>query len=1243
MIRIAHLADIHIRNAERHDEYKIIFKNIILKLRELKPDYIIIAGDLFENYIEISNEAKIISGELLNALANICTVILIKGNHDIRKKNINRIDSIQAVVRLIKNPNVIYYSKTGHYPDAKTSNLNWVVYDHVDKITNPWDGVDKDPNKIYIGLYHDPVLNSTNDDGKVFNEKHRRSIEYFDLNDYLFLGDIHKRQFCRANRTAAYSGSVIQQDHGEKVEHHGFLLWDIEDSTKFQVKAYDFKNEHTFINFHLDGKIDYDNLNLTATNVGSNPEIAIHWKDYSSNMNTVNEQKIRDYIRNKYNTTKIKFDKIFIYTDIISSKMISETLDMSDSKIIRSIFQEYLEEQKYSSDDIEEILKIDDIITNRMNIVSYKTNIEWEIEKFWFSNFRSYGDDNEIPWKDVDGIIQIHGENQQGKSTILDAITYILYGTILTAQKEKFGDKRYINNKRILDSCLAGAVINANGEKFVIQRKTTIERNKLGVITASPTVLDFYNDEVISDDNILNEEQRNQTQTKLNSILGDFKDFVRLSFTNADNLNELLSTDRSVFIDSIIRDAGYDVFEKKLKELSEYKKEIKEEKLTVNLQDIQDNIRSLHDEVDANDILLQEKNDYVLEYEKILSKKNKNRDQLNKRLHRIDESLINFNASDYTETIKNYETKINDSKIQIAIFDKEISSLPSKFELNKLNILKTQLKEANDNIMSKKEEILKVRNSAIELDSKKDKFIDKINELKDREIQKNKDAITEKEISISRIKNEKEKILNTKLNDILEQLRSADINKNDISNQMKLLQKDGAVLKNENEDIDKKILELKNTDSCPLCKRPYDKNSPHQDHNEQIKLLLSKQEENKLKLNSLISDYNKLKIKLQELEVNGNRLSSMKDDFKNEVYSDDLLVQINNLGDTKLLQSEIIKLKSAIDNVKNEIYSDTLQTEINRGLDAIKTVEKNKENTIQVIKNIENEIKNLNIESIEDDISIEEKIKENYDLRKHKSSLKENLLLNIDKFDLMIKESQGMLDKYKEIQAQIEENIKTEIDIALIDSEILLEIEKSKNIGTEIIDIEKANILKQKDIDLLSIKLEKYLKQKRKNELFKEYQNCISRDGIPTFLLRKSIHIINRELNSLLSNVDFTLHFDENLLLKLSPDIRLDISQNAIESSGKERTFCALALKMALRQINVKSKLNFIVLDEITGKLIEGNVHNSIQEFTDFLDVMKTKLKKIIIIEHINPINFDGIIEVNKDEQTLVSSLVCNF
>ena len=165
--------------------------------------------------------------------------------------------------------------------------------------------------------------------------------------------------------------------------------------------------------------------------------------------------------------------------------------------------------------------------------------------------------------------------------------------------------------------------------------------------------------------------------------------------------------------------------------------------------------------------------------------------------------------------------------------------------------------------------------------------------------------------------------------------------------------------------------------------------------------------------------------------------------------------------------------------------------------------------------------------------------------------------------------------------------------------------------------------------------IKKYLKQKKKEELLKEYQKCISRDGLPFFLLKKSIHLINKELSELLINVDFTLFFDENLVLRMSSDDRLDVSQGAIESSGMERTFCSLALKMALRSINVKSKPTFIFLDEITGKLIQ----ESIQKFMDFLDVIKTKVKKIVIIEHNNTINYDKLITVTKNDQ-LISSLI---
>ena len=167
MIKIAHFADIHIRNIERHEEYHKIFDKIYTKLNEIKPDRIVIVGDLFESFIEISNEAKIIAGDFLNKLSNISKVIITRGNHDIRKKNINRTDSIETIIKLINNPNIEYYNKTGLYKDQ---NITWVVYDHPDKASDPWLNQNKEKNQIYIGLFHDPIQDSRTDLGKVFTD-----------------------------------------------------------------------------------------------------------------------------------------------------------------------------------------------------------------------------------------------------------------------------------------------------------------------------------------------------------------------------------------------------------------------------------------------------------------------------------------------------------------------------------------------------------------------------------------------------------------------------------------------------------------------------------------------------------------------------------------------------------------------------------------------------------------------------------------------------------------------------------------------------------------------------------------------------------------------------------------------------------------------------------------------------------------------------------------------------------------
>lgn len=259
---IAHFGDIHIHNLQRHDEYRTQFDKIYTELRKINPDRIVIAGDLFEEFVSITNEAKDLAGEFLNNLADIAKVILVVGNHDIMKKNKKRLNSVLTVVRLLKNKNIEYLPSTDFYQDDE---IVWVNYSHIEKHIDPWKDIQhtKDESKIYIALFHDPINGSKTDTGATFKKKKYKPIAFFDKNDYVMLADIHKRQYFRDNKSAAYCGSTVQQGFGENIEEHGFLIWNIDSPTDFTVNEYNIENDHNYINIVVGVDTDYDNLNLT--------------------------------------------------------------------------------------------------------------------------------------------------------------------------------------------------------------------------------------------------------------------------------------------------------------------------------------------------------------------------------------------------------------------------------------------------------------------------------------------------------------------------------------------------------------------------------------------------------------------------------------------------------------------------------------------------------------------------------------------------------------------------------------------------------------------------------------------------------------------------------------------------------------------------------------------------------------------------------------------------------------------
>jgi DNA repair exonuclease SbcCD ATPase subunit len=184
--------------------------------------------------------------------------------------------------------------------------------------------------------------------------------------------------------------------------------------------------------------------------------------------------------------------------------------------------------------------------------------------------------------------------------------------------------------------------------------------------------------------------------------------------------------------------------------------------------------------------------------------------------------------------------------------------------------------------------------------------------------------------------------------------------------------------------------------------------------------------------------------------------------------------------------------------------------------------------------------------------------------------------------------------------------------------------------------------IKQKEYQINEINenINKFIKQEKIDKLHKIYQSLIHRDGIPTILLKQhSIPVINKTLSKLLENVSFNVWLDpDEITLKMSDISKTDAVIDSISGSGMERTFSAIAFKFCLNELNIKSRPSLIILDEVTGKLVD----ESIDLFIDFLSIIKRKIDNILIIEHTHDVHPDYYIEVFKDEKG-ISKLITNI
>lgn len=269
--KIVHVSDLHIKTYQLHEMYEEQFNKFLKDLKEKISSWenitkdeirIVVTGDIAHQKITISNEQLLLTSWFLRELAKQGKVVIIPGNHDFLENNMMRVDSITPVIQLIENGDITYYKDSGVYEDE---NIDWVVYSLYQHNRRPEFESDSDGNKK-VGLFHGPIQGLSTDTGYTFEENGYDRLNFKDL-DLVLCGDVHKRSVFQipGGGKGVMIGSLIQQNFGETVKHHGYGIYDVETD---DYTFHDIENKQPYLHFKMTDISDIENEKEVLLNLG---------------------------------------------------------------------------------------------------------------------------------------------------------------------------------------------------------------------------------------------------------------------------------------------------------------------------------------------------------------------------------------------------------------------------------------------------------------------------------------------------------------------------------------------------------------------------------------------------------------------------------------------------------------------------------------------------------------------------------------------------------------------------------------------------------------------------------------------------------------------------------------------------------------------------------------------------------------------------------------------------------------
>ena len=743
--RIYHIADIHIRNVKRHKEFRGVFEKMFEEIRQrgTEDSLIYLAGDIAHAKLEMSPELVKEISWLFTECSKHCKTILIAGNHDCNMNNSDRLDVLSPIVEALNLPNFHYLKDTQIFWEDKVAFAVYSIFDNKDN----WPKADDwtmMPARKKIALFHGPVDHSQTDIGYVVSSRHF-TTDMFDGYDLALLGDIHKRQELISPKgcKCVYAGSLVQQNFGETLDKHGFLVWDLETLTYEEV---DIKNDYGYYTMDIIAGVVPD-----VTDLPTYPRLRVRFSetDAADTKRAITEIKI------KYGVD----DFTVIKTDSLQKKKTGdrdnqlELEDITDVNYQNSLITDYIGRMMpfATPEDIAGIQSLNKEINSRIVLDDIARNIQWKPVRFEFSNMFSYGEDNVINFDKVNGLMGLFAPNASGKSSLFDAISFCLFDKCSRA----FKAANIMNNRKADFHCQLD--FQVEGVEYSIRREARIvnKGKNVKVDVQFWRVVDGISES-------LNGTERRDTNQVIEGYVGRYEDFVMTALSLQGNNALFIDKSQSDRKDLLAQFMGLDIFDKLYEAGSE---EIKEVAVLIRNFKRTD----FTSELATKETDLQSKNEELKELNGMLKADSDSKEKIQNKISDLKESIVPIDSKLELQSLEDLKGVIKD-KIEINKTnreDKQTKILEYQYLLGEVSQSINEHTEVNgmsiDNAKkewdSLKEQISNVQQQIDKLESQYESNLEKLKHLEQHEYDPNckfcmnnifvKDAIATKEVVVT--------------------------------------------------------------------------------------------------------------------------------------------------------------------------------------------------------------------------------------------------------------------------------------------------------------------------------------------------------------------------------------------------------------------------------------------------------------------------------------------------------------